>query len=372
MSARVGNNLECDHGSFKNPGGTALNADGVRVAGYVVFRKGFNAQGQVRLSGANVSIDIMSDESTFTNLGGTAILAEGVSVKGAVLLGPNLSAQGVVNLAQAQIGGDVQCVDSLFGPVVAQGATVRGNFWWFKIREPGSSKLDLIHAQVRGVVDDEASWPSPGNLRLDGLKYSRVPGKVTDAVTRLRWLARLDRFSLQPYQQLAKALSEAGDARGARKVLFEMECVRRKKEDRTFAARWWSWVLRWTIGYGLLPKQAFAWLFLLVGLGYLWTNIAFSKGIIVPNGERAYAAFVKGGAPPPYYPHFHALVYSVENSFPFVNLAVKDRWRPDESVHFLTFRMAFQVWIWFQVIAGWTLATLFVAGLTGIVRAETG
>jgi hypothetical protein len=29
-----------------------------------------------------------------------------------------------------------------------------------------------------------------------------------------------------------------------------------------------------------------------------------------------------------------------------------------------------QVFLWAQVLAGWVLATLFVVGLTGIVRAE--
>src|SRR6516225_2218152 len=50
--ASIGGNLDCDHGSFKNANGVALNAEGAKIEGSVLLREGFNAEGEVRLYGA--------------------------------------------------------------------------------------------------------------------------------------------------------------------------------------------------------------------------------------------------------------------------------------------------------------------------------
>jgi hypothetical protein len=64
-------------------------------------------------------------------------------------------------------------------------------------------------------------------------------------------------------------------------------------------------------------------------------------------------------------------MYSLENSLPFVNLGQKDRWMPDPNPGGAWRMSAFLRWFrWFQVLLGWLLATLFVAGVTGVVRKE--
>jgi len=125
---------------------------------------------------------------------------------------------------------------------------------------------------------------------------------------------------------------------------------------------------------------------LLFGFGYL-------GGAISPNEKDAYEAFEQRGAPTAFYPRFNAFVYSLEHSFPLVNLGVKEHWSPKPGDagtvpvvrwtifrtmrdatfrNYYLFRLCFpqllRWWLWFQVIAGWALATLFVAGLTGIVK----
>lgn len=114
---------------------------------------------------------------------------------------------------------------------------------------------------------------------------------------------------------------------------------------------------------------------------------------MTPNDEKAFAVFEQRGYPPDYYPQFNPLVYSFEDSFPLVNLGVKDHWAPSQegspklpvlhcfSLHWMRdvtlrgvhpFRwnapVFLRVWSWLQVPLGWGLATLFVAGLTGIVK----
>lgn len=97
--------------------------------------------------------------------------------------------------------------------------------------------------------------------------------------------------------------------------------------------------------------------------------------------------------PPADYTQFNPLIYSLENSFPVVNLGVKERWSPKPegatSVPLLRNSILRKVhdtrtlehcaswlgkpailrwWLWFHVMAGWVLSTLFVAGMTGIVK----
>ena len=71
--AQVGGNLECAGGFFKNPAikhgpasGTALNADGINVGGAVNLRRGFAAEGKVRLLGAQVGSDVSCLDVSFT------------------------------------------------------------------------------------------------------------------------------------------------------------------------------------------------------------------------------------------------------------------------------------------------------------------
>ena len=212
-----------------------------------------------------------------------------------------------------------------------------------------------------------------------------------DAKTRLRWLARVQEFTLQPYQQLAKVLRESGYSRGARQVLFEMEHRRRAREDNRWDQRVWGWILKLTIGYGHKSWRAlWCLLGLIVGLAF---GFGYLGGAMVPSDKDAYATFEQRGEPPNYYPSFNALIYSVENAFPLVSLGVKDHWEPNPGgvrtmpvlrcrvlqamygfslCNWHPFRIyapwILRVWLWFQILAGWVLATLFVAGLTGVVK----
>lgn len=159
--------------------------------------------------------------------------------------------------------------------------------------------------------------------------------------------------------------------------------------------RLWSWVLKWTIGYGHMPGRALGWLLGLTLSGFVLSGLGYLSGAIAPSQKEAYPTFQEQGQPPDYYPRFNPLIYSLEHSFPLVNLGQKDHWAPNPpgpghapsplpkwlqavgnlglfGYHRLrldhpTFLRG---WLWCQTLAGWVLATLFVAGLTGIVRSE--
>jgi hypothetical protein len=110
---------------------------------------------------------------------------------------------------------------------------------------------------------------------------------------------------------------------------------------------------------------------------------------MTPKEEKAYAYFKANGAAPNHYEPFSALVFSMENSLPLVKLGQTDYWQPDPSPGFqpsragatntgqasgdaaastgLRPRLLF-MFLRLQVLLGWILATLFLAGVTGIVQ----
>ncbi len=105
---------------------------------------------------------------------------------------------------------------------------------------------------------------------------------------------------------------------------------------------------------------------------------------MVPSDSDAYRTFKQNDSSlPESYIRFSPLVYSVENSLPLVKLGQADRWQPDPNavksstleksrfrrfVRFLTSSKFVQWFLWVQIILGWILATLFAAGVTGIIR----
>lgn len=379
LGSRIGGNLDCDGGAFHNAGLLALSAHGAEIAGYVFLRNA-ECEGEVALSGAEIRGNLECDGSTLKNPNGRALFAENLKVGGGVLLRKGFCADGRTVLVGAQIDGVLNCEKGTFGALKLNAATVKGVFRWSAVQRAPDVNVDLRNATVGSIEDDEASWPAAGNLRLDGFCYTRISAGPTDARMRLHWLLRTGEvgFTPQPYRQLAKVLRESGDERGARHVLFEMEGRRRKERDHNWRARSWSRILRWTIGYGQKSHWAFRWLWGLALVGATVSGLAYLDGAVVPSNKEAYEVFVQQRQLPAHYPRFNAFIYSIEHSFPLVNLGVKDHWEPnpgrnelalDDSGRFCFDVATFlRVWNWVQIPVGWGLATLFVAGLTGIVK----
>jgi len=442
VGARVGGSLDCAAGKFINPSGRALSADRINVSGYVFLRNGLHAEGEVLLLGAQIGANLECDGSMFTNPSGAALTADRINVKGSVSLSNAFKAEGTVRLLSAQIGGDLDCHGGTFSGLDAYTATIKGNLFWLDIKNPEGTTLDLRLASVGSIGDDnEKSWPKRGSLFLEGFVYGRVSAGATDAGTRLRWLARQDPFTPQPYRQLAKVLREEGDEGGAVTVLQEMERLRRKEEDHTAAARLESWILKESIGYGYNPGRAVWGIAGLSALAWIIYRRSYLAGSIVPTDKDAYQSFKRDGRPPADYEVFAPLIYSAENSLPLIRLGQADKWHPAPSSEsalsclsgwptslcrrctWTWFRWLqrllvlcglvpdprpenrlrpFQrllIWLglqrhanpeekrsrlsrcftsprflhwflWIQILLAWLLATLFVAGVTGLVRRE--
>lgn len=380
LGAQIEGNLDCTNATISNPGrpdtsdgGHALNADRAVVEGGVFLRNGFRADGEVRLLGAQIGGDLDCNGGKFKaplyagDSRNRALSAHTVTVRGNVFLHDGFHTEGEVGFPGAQIAGNLECTWGMFhGALNLESASIRGVLFWRNIADPERARLCLMNASVGVLADDIKSWPVHCNLELDGFVYERISIGPKDAKTRLEWLARQESFAPQPHRQLAKVLRDEGDDAGARLVLIKMEDERRRKEDQGWLTRTWNLILRLTIEYGYSPGRALRLLAALVLVGTIFFWVGYHDGSMVPTDANAYSRFEKDRQLPPQYDRFHALIYSMENSFPLVKLGQIDRWQPDPNQH--TFAGILRWFRWLQILLGWVLATLFVAGVTGIVR----
>jgi len=174
-----------------------------------------------------------------------------------------------------------------------------------------------------------------------------------------------------------------------------------------------------TIGYGYRPLMAFWEVMGLSALGWIVYRRSYLAGGVVPSDKDAYQEFKSTSQPPNYHKRFSPLIYSLENSLPLVTLGQAEKWQPDPSratrpestavkptlglparwprwVHWLQRFLVFvglrapeqadsprsrasrwgtsprflRWFLWAQILLGWLLATLFLAGISGIIKRE--
>jgi hypothetical protein len=116
-----------------------------------------------------------------------------------------------------------------------------------------------------------------------------------------------------------------------------------------------------------------------IGVGWIcfWRGDHF--GLITPKDDKALvvqkwrALQVEGVL----IPKFNPFTYSLETFVPLLKLALSDYWLPNAkygghvwSVLGLpkTWGALLCIYMWFHIIAGWVLTTLWLAGLTGLVK----
>jgi hypothetical protein len=396
--ARIAADLDCSQGTFAaslgaNQFNTALTAEGAVVGGSVFLKNGFTATGLVLLHGIQIEFNLDCVAGRVVNPSqqgvegtGTALNFDASVVKSSVMLQDGFQAEGVVSLIGTQIGGNLACRDADLGTgLVAERCVVKGILFWRGIHSAATVNLDLIGASVDSISDDAASWPSRGNLQLHGFLYLRFSASSPRGVKeRLDWLARLKSFTPQPYLQLAAVLKDEDDDAGARKVQYQMACLR-NQENRGKLARIWNFILKVGVGYGYYPGRALSCLLCLTAIGFVLYYVGYSAGSMVPTEKDAYQSFKTGHRLPNYYEPFHASIFSLENSFPLVKLGQVDHWRPDpnpESSAHLPLRSLgcsistagaarfLRAFGWAQILLGWLFATMGIAAVTGLVRKD--
>jgi hypothetical protein len=387
--AFIGSNLECDGGTFDNPGDSAtphkfaIKADRLTTVGSVFLRYGFSATGEVHLINAKLGL-LDCTESTFNGQGPFALNAESATIQGGAVFDKCNTLSGVTLLSGIDVR-DVSCRSCKFVLLDLCHARIHRKLWWKEIVGPRQTVLDLRDASVGSIEDDEASWPGPGNIHTDGLKYERFtesPESVThcptDVKARLRWI-RLDKANPpQQYRQLALVYAEMGETKYVREVRYQLEELLQGRQRGSSWIRNLVWSLwrpfpKWTTGYGYKLWMTFWWMVSLTVLGGLFAYVGYAYKVIVPTDKDAYVNFVKQGQAPDSYPEFNFIIFTIEHSVPAINLGVSSAWSPNtvgQLPGLPCYARYLRWWFFFQTLAGWTLSIFFVTGLTGFVKSD--
>ena len=128
----------------------------------------------------------------------------------------------------------------------------------------------------------------------------------------------------------------------------------------------------------------------MIGIGWLVFQFGYDWRLVTPTGDKAYLVEKDGtrrlskNRTPQIsedYPKFNAFVYSAETFVPLLKLGIGEHWSPNAHLGaplplgmlaFLGFPRTWgsllRYYLWFHIITGWVLTTLWVGGLTGLVK----
>jgi hypothetical protein len=297
----------------------------------------------------------------------------------------SFTAAGEVRLLGAEINGQMEVERAWLDRLNLDSAYIIGIFLWQRIHGdphpnfPGKqwkSSLDFTDAKVGSLADEQASWPEKGRLVLDGFVYDRIAGGKTDAMTRLEWLHRQPDelgFRPQPYEQLIAVLRQMGHENQVARVAIAKQKDLRERGGLGRWGKFWNRFLYRTVRYGYEPWRAFIWMAILLLVGTLAFSLARlpSVRVMVPSDKEAYTADGKKelASLPPYYPQFHAFVYSIDFILPF-DLGQKSHWRLRENQSGALVYWTFEVYSLFQLFAGWVLLIVAAAVPAGLIKKD--
>jgi hypothetical protein len=423
LGADITGDLSCRDAQLGHDhNGDALVADRMKVGGEVHLYKGFTADGAVVLKGADITGDLSFRGAKLNgkNRDGNALDADGMKAGHDVLLdkepgdnGPErpFTAAGAVRLARADITGQLRCSgarltgtdhpgNALVGDEIKVGAAVlldegftaagtvslnsaRADVLRWAPDGQFSGQVNLEDAHVGELEDNwpqageqageqaaHGYWPLGGRLRLSGFTYDSL-GKA-EVKQRLGWIQsqyqgdkRAD-FAAQPYEQLADMYRRAGQECEAREV-----AIARRRDLRTYGnlrpyRKFGNWFLDITIRYGYQTWRA-AVLLAVVFVAFLVLSIVGQhQHVIVPTGDTTGLQSMPTATQcTSNYPCFYPFGYTVDTVIPIINVHQADYWRPNGHAP------SGWLWVvgaWGATAAGWALATLLIAGYTGLVR----
>jgi hypothetical protein len=417
--ADITGSLECSGARLLGCDGyrNALIADNMKVGGVLFLRGLVTTRGAVRLSGADITGDLSCSGARLVgrDWSGNALDASGLKVGGDVFLDGGFTAAGAVSLVSARAGGlvvlgpgEVEGTNEIAFNFSAVKAQIAGALRWLPTRQvlgevnlegATAGALEDAWSTENGGERDNGYWPVGGQLHLDGFTYGRFGSnplggnRQASVMQRLAWIRSqyeqkpkptvrqservaspitiassksAEDFTTQPYEQLAAVYRHAGQDSQARKVAIARRADLRTYGNLNWYRRFGNRFLDTTIKYGYQTWRAGVMLVILFVI-FVWLSVlAQQNHLIIPVGNT------QGLHPLPSatkctssYPCFYPLGYAVDTVIPIINVHQADNWGPDGSA---TWGKAFVFATWLGTGLGWALATLLVAGYSGVVR----
>lgn len=283
---KIGAGLDCQNARFwAKRGDIAIEATLVAVGGDIKMRAGFCSEGQIRLVNASVSGDIDFGGCYIKIENGLAIRAQRAVVKGNVFFNQEAQIYGSIAFEDASIGGNLEFKNAFLpdnsSSLYLSGVKVSRQFIW-KNMSP-ECDVDLHHARAAQLQDD-ASWPLEGRLVLDGFEYEGFGrGAASDSKSRLTWLASQssDNFYPQPHEQLIRVMRKMGKERDAREVAIDKQESLRKSGQLPKPAFLWNLFIGNLIGHGYKPGRALIVALFIIAFDALIYSSAFYSGYFI-------------------------------------------------------------------------------------------
>jgi len=425
VGAEIGGNFGFKGATLNGNGGDALETDRIRINGGVFCDNRFTATGTVRFVGAEIRGNFGFTGANLNGQDGSALNAEGATIKGSLYCRSGIDVRKVFSISLTFFRGSFR----IQGHAIFSEARVDRVFDWRPTQWTGC--LDLRHARVGqwqdgwtgqkwGCADADGQARS---VRLTDFVYSGFAEHkevVRDAKSRIAWVrAALDgAYRPGPYEVLAAALRREGDEDGAKDVLRakrqdQRAYQRRKHQDGSPAE--WAWLnpirhsfsilLDCTVGYGYRPWLGAPWLLGVLLFGWLVFSLnapttAAGSGIIKPahpitimqdlhrradctgpdntecakrykTGQNPHRHDVLYNLPTEYTP-FNAFWYSLDTLIPLIDLGQEKAWSPSPhgTIHEDLKGWLVLGYLYFHILLGWTLSTLTVVALSGLIKRD--
>jgi hypothetical protein len=397
VQATVRRDIDAEDARILNPGGFSISAGGLTVSRDVELSRSA-LHGECRLVASHIGGDLVCEGTKllFGRNGAETITLDRASVHGDWIMN-GAHVVGEVRAVAARVDGNAEFEGTRFvtdregasdvlhalfpdttepppplfherllrsSGLIGEYMSVGRRFRWQNVEFGEGAVVSLLNARVGTLVDDNGSWPAPGNLILTGFAYDEISSSPTDIATRLEWVRRsqASTYLPQPYQQLASFYRKRGDDWEVTRVAIEREKRRLKFGHLSKGQKIASGILGVTIAHGYRPGLALAWGGAVILAGWLLFAWGDAAKLLAPVDSTAAVSF-------------SPLIYSFDTFLPVIDLHQADHWLPREGAGELVggaFRAGtlLRVYHWLHIILGWGLTTLGVIGFTGIARKE--
>jgi hypothetical protein len=351
--------LNCGGARMTNETGAAVGIDNARIDGGVLLNDGFVAEGRgghgvVRMVDAQVGSQVDLSDATLTNPTGPTLVANRMTVSGDLFMRGAFTASGssrksLVRLNSARLGG------------LEFSSTSR-------LENPDGPVLGLQNATVEWVRFPAGLLGGDRTVLLTGFTYTTLSKDGADWRRWLHWLRHHTlEYTAQPYQQLAAVQRAAGHDSAARSVLIAQQDDLRTRGD--LGGRWARTRHRlWgaLAGYGYRSGRAAA---ALVAVLLLAGAIGWVAGH-TPTHDGRFAALRTSGAEQPFTPcsSLELIGLGIDRGLPLGATGIRDRCDLDTASQV---GQVFTAGIWLLQAIVWALATLVIAGYTGLIRKIT-
>lgn len=363
--------LDIRDAKIVNESGPAVRAIGLEVGGDFWMSGaelvGVGGSGAVQLFGARIGGVLSMKSAKIINSEGKAIFA------GQVRIAENLNCEasadddlgGAISLLGAHIDGDVSFLD-------------------IDVRNLSGLALDLERAKVEGKLllvrsalcaepETDGSCKDPTLVDLNGFEFGALESSPGSPVSWRDWLHLIrhhtDHYRPGPYQALASVERDAGRDGNVRKILIaQQKDIRRRTPEALggWFTRGFHWLWGALAGYGYRARRtALALLLTLMTAGGLgaWAGR-------VADGEHHVAERVSSFSSPTGRPcsTVELVGLGLDRGLPLAPTGVRARCDLNPETNWAG---VFTVAIWILQAAIWGLATLAIAGYTGLIRKST-